>query len=208
VARKGLIRATLAACAVTVAVAVPSVAQAGLISGLLGAVLPQCGELTQPFAQFDDYSYYYAIPNQGLENGATGWALSGGASVVGDNEPWQVSGPGDRALSLPAGASATTPATCINILSPHIRLFADAPDANGPLEVQVIFRGLTGNLLGILNYGTFMPGQYQGWQPSGDVFSLLGLPLVTSSVQVKFTNLSSHGAWRVDDVYVDPFKAR
>src|SRR3954449_8195889 len=206
VAKKRMIRAVVAACAAGAVVALPGVAQAGLISGLLGAVVPTCGTIPQPFAQFGDNGNYYAVPNLGMESGTSGWTLTGGASGFADNEPWQVSGTGTHALSLPPGSSATTPATCINLLSPHIRMFADGSDANGPVKVQVIFHGLTGNLLGILNYGTFQPGSYPDWQPSADVFSLLALPLATTSVQVKFTPVTTQGSWKIDDVYIDPFR--
>ena len=63
-------------------------------AGLLGKVLPQCGDTTQAFSQWGDFGAYCAFPNLGFDKGSSGWTLSGDASVVSDNEPWQVSGPG------------------------------------------------------------------------------------------------------------------
>jgi hypothetical protein len=206
VAKISNLRKMAAVCAAGVVVMLPGTAHAGLISGLLGIVVPDCGPVTQPFAQFGDNNSYFPVPNLGLENGSNGWTLSGGARVVGGNEPWNVSGPGSSALALPPGASATTPATCINLLAPHIRTFASAPGATGSMRVDVQFRGLTGNLLGILNYGTFRPGDYPGWKPTANVASLLGLPVLTTSITIKFTSLASSGTWQVDDVYVDPMR--
>jgi hypothetical protein len=197
------IRRTVAISAAAAVVAIPGTAHAGLISGLTDLLLPTCSPTSQPFAQFGDNASYYPVPNGGLETGSTGWTLSGPASVVADNEPWQVSGSGSHALSLAPGASATTPATCINLLDPNIRLFA-ASGANGPMRVDVVFRGVTGNLLGILNLKTFQAGSYPDWRPSEKVLSLLALPVLTSKVQIKFTSLATSGSWQVDDVYIDP----
>lgn len=193
----------LALIASVAALAAPA-ANAGLISGIVGVALPTCGAASQPFAQFGDFRSYYSVPNNGLESGSTGWSLSRGAAVVAGNEPWHVSGPGAFSLGLPAGASALTPATCINLLDPAIRFFAASADANGVLHVQVIFRGLLGNTLGILNSADLAPADYMGWSPTEAVSSALALPLGTTSFQLRLTSTASSGTWQVDDVYVDP----
>ena len=47
------------------------------------------------------------------------------------------------------------------------------------------------------------------WQPSTPVGMLSGtLPLLTTSVQFRFTPADSNGAWLVDDVYLDPLMHR
>jgi len=47
------------------------------------------------------------------------------------------------------------------------------------------------------------------WQPSPDITMLGGvLPLFTTSVQIRFPPVGTAGAWRIDDVYVDPLKHR
>jgi hypothetical protein len=206
VANTRSLRMLVAVCAAGAAVALPGAANAGLISGLTGALLPTCGATSQVFQQFGDSSHYYPVPNQGFENGSAGWTLTGGAKVVTGSEPWGVSGAGTSSLSLPPGSSATSPATCINLLAPHIRLFSTAGAADGNLNVQVVFKGLTGNLLGILNYGTFSADSYRAWRPSDQVASLLALPLATMAVQLKFTPVTSSGSWQIDDVYIDPLR--
>lgn len=202
--RKTLVLLALASALAAALAAGSAPAQGGLISGLTGIVAPSCSSLSQPFAQFGDNSWYYPVPNQGLESGSSSWTLSGSTAVVAGNEPWKVSGAGSHALSIGNGASAISAPTCISLLAPHIRLFADGSNATGSLQVQVLFRGPTGNLLGILNYGTFRPGDYAGWRPSANVSSALALPLLTSSMQVKLTSLG--GTWRIDDLYVDPVR--
>src|ERR1700742_4309880 len=64
--------------------------------------------LTQPFAHYGDTAAYRSVGT--FEDGAAGWALSGGAKAASGNETAHVSGAADSpSLPLPAGASATTP---------------------------------------------------------------------------------------------------
>jgi hypothetical protein len=194
--------ALAAALAATVC-SVPS-ANAGRLDGLGQLLLPTCGASGQPFAQFGDYRSYFPIPNNGFESGSKGWTLSGGARVITANEPWHVNGSGSWALSLAPGATATSPATCINLLNPSFRMFARSAAADRDLKVQILFRGLTGNVLGVLNFASFDSGRYADWQPSQDVPSVLALPLLTVSAQIRFTSVASSGTWQVDDIFVDP----
>jgi hypothetical protein len=190
-----VLAATVAAAGLTV-----PVASGGLISGLL----PFCGTTTHPFTPWGDSNAYCAFPNLGFESGSTGWALSGKASVVAANEPWHVSGAGTHALQLAPGASALSAPLPVSLLDPYLRLFAHSVGANGSLHVQVYFRGLTGNLTGLLNFGSLSPSGYASWQPTAKVLSALALPLLTSTVQVQLTSQANSGSWQVDDVYLDP----
>ena len=196
------------AVAAAVVLTVVPAANAGLVSGLVGAALPSCGSTTRPFAQFGDGGSYCTLKNNGFENGSAGWTLSGGASVVADNEPWFVNGPGGNALDLPPGASATSSPVPISLLDPYFRLFARGTATDGALRVQILFRGLTGNLTGVLNASDLSPSDYASWEPSGDVASLLALPLGTSSAQVVVTSRAGSGDWEIDDVFVDPWLNR
>ena len=196
------------AFAAAVVLTVVPAANAGLVSGLVGAALPSCGSTTRPFAQFGDGGSYCTLRNNGFENGSAGWTLSGGASVVADNEPWFVNGPGRSALDLPPGASATSSPVPISLLDPYFRLFARSSAADGALRVQILFRGLTGNLTGVLNASDLSPSDYASWEPSGYVASLLALPLGTSSAQVVVTSRAGSGDWEIDDVFVDPWLNR
>ncbi|MES1248970.1 MAG: hypothetical protein ABUS54_14990 [Actinomycetota bacterium] len=179
--------------------AVPA-AGAGLLDPVTQLVLPTCGTNTYPFAQFGDGHAYFGFGNNGFESGATGWSLTGGAFVGNGNEPWYKNGSGAHSLVLPQGASATSPGFCINLLDPAVRMFTRGA-AGGDLQIQVLFRGLTGNLTGILNLddqaGTGV------WTPSDRVSSALGLPLLTAYAQIRVT--AAGGTWQVDDAFVDPW---
>jgi hypothetical protein len=172
------------------------------------SLLPSCGATTNPFTPWGDASSYCAFPNLGFESGITGWTLNGNASVVATNEPWHVSGPGTHALQLGPGASALSSPLPVNLLDPYLRFFAHSVSANGSLNVQVYFRGLTGNLTGLLNFGSLSPSGYASWQPTSKVLSALALPLLTSTVQVQITSQAKSGNWQVDDAYLDPRVAK
>jgi hypothetical protein len=190
----------LAVVLVAAGLAVP-VATASLLGG---GLLPSCGATSYPFKPWNDSAAYCAFPNLGFESGSTSWTLKGSATVVAANEPWHVSGAGKRALQLGPGASAVSSPLPVNLLDPYMRFFAHSVGANGSLHVQVIFRGLTGNVTGLLDFGTLSPAGYATWQPTQRVLSALALPLLTSTAQVQFTSQAKSGSWQLDDVYLDP----
>jgi hypothetical protein len=183
------------------AFAVPS-ANAGLFDPVLNIVAPTCGTTSHPFQQFGDNNSYYSFTNSTFENGTSGWTVSRGASVVADNEPFHVAGGGSHALLLEPGASVTSPNFCINLLDPAGRGFVKSLAANGDLQIQVIFHGLSGNLTGLLNVATLSGEDYASWQPTARFSSALALPLFTTSAQIRITAKS--GSWEVDDIFVDP----
>jgi len=196
-------RVFLPVLAAAALLAVPA-ANAGLLDPITSAlapvtnvVLPTCGSNGYPFAQFGDRSPYYGFTNNGFESGSYGWSLSGGAYVSFGNEPWFVNGWGSRSLVLPSGASATSPGFCINLLDPAVRMFAKGQNG-GNLKIQVLFRGLTGNLLGVLNYGE--ANGTGSWAATDRISSQLGLLVAYAQIRVT----AASGTWQVDDAFVDP----
>jgi hypothetical protein len=167
----------------------------------LGLACPDA--TSKPFAPWSDYANYAFAPNGGFESGATGWSLSG-AKVVPGNESFYIHASGEKySLSMPAGASATSPPMCISLLSGKMRFVARG-DSGAKVKVQIIYRGLLSSVLGILDGGTYSVGT--SWKPSSQVGMLGGtLPLLTSSVSFRFTAVG--GAVAVDDVYLDPMKS-
>jgi hypothetical protein len=158
---------------------------------------------TKPFAAWSDYANYAFVPDGGFEAGASGWSLSG-ARVVAGNESFYVHSRTDKvSLSLPAGASATSPPMCISLFSSKMRFVARG-DAGTKVKVQIVYRGLLSSLLGILDGGTYSTAS--SWKPSPQIGMLGGLlPLLTSSVSFRFTAVG--GAVAIDDVYLDPMKS-
>lgn len=186
------------------AAAVMAAPAASALGALRLALLPSCGATSHPFALWNDNDAYCAFPNLGFESGKTSWAMTGSTSIVAANEPWHVSGPGTHALRLGPGAVAVSSPLPVSLLDPWVRFFARSAGANGTLHVQVVFRGLLGNLTGILNVGSLSPSSYASWRPTARVSSLLALPIATTSAQIVLTSQAKSGSWQVDDVYLDP----
>jgi hypothetical protein len=162
------------------------------------------GAATHPFASWGDLSSYTLVPGGSFESGAPGWTLAGGARVVSGNESYFTSSRSDsHSLALPTGSSATTAPFCVSLLRPTIRLFvANGGSSASRLRVKVVFRGLLG-ILGVLDGGTISSGP--AWKPSPVMLATLNAPLGTKSAQFVFTPADSSGAWRIDDLYVDPW---
>jgi hypothetical protein len=156
------------------------------------------------FAAWSDNGNYAFVPDGGFEAGGLGWRLSGGARVVSGNESFYVHGKTDKAsLSLPAGASATSPPMCISLLSSKMRFLARG-NSGSSVKVQILYQGLLSSVLGLLDGGTISVGD--AWKPSPAIGMLGGvLPLLTASVSFRFTAVG--GAAAIDDVYLDPMKS-
>src|SRR4051794_23799051 len=100
--------------------------------------------LGQTFLPWIDLAYYQPAPDSGFENGGS-WSLAGGASTVEANDPYL---PGQNALDLPAGATATTAPICVTVAHPTLRFFArNTGSSLAPLTVTVQFRTLLGVVL-------------------------------------------------------------
>ena len=135
-----LLRLALAGAAALAAIAPASASAAsgGLLGGTLKAVTGAVGQSTtacdagavtaKTFAPWLDQSNYKPAPGGDFEAGSPGWTLTGGAKIVYGNASQQVGGAGRRSsLQLAPGASATSPASCVGLAEPTIRMFATVP---------------------------------------------------------------------------------
>ena len=168
----------------------------------LGLACPSA--TSTPFAAWKDYANYAFAPDGGFESGGSGWSLSGGARAVSGNESYYVHSRTDKtSMSLPKGASATSPGMCISLLSSKMRLLVRG-DAGSSVKVQVVYRGLLSSVLGIFDGGAISAG---GTWKASPALGMLGgvLPLLTTSVSFRFTAVN--GAAAIDDVYLDPMKS-
>jgi hypothetical protein len=164
--------------------------------------------LAQSFSAWSDYNLYTPVRNAGVEEGAAGWTLSGGATVVPGNEPWKIGGAWHRnALDLPGGSSAITAPLCIDETYPHFRLFARNTGAlKIALKIEVLYFDSKGNIKETKPYDYQSPSN--AWQPTG----MVGINVFTSKTTVaaapvafRFTPTSRDGHFQIDDVYVDPW---
>lgn len=151
--------------------------------------------VSQPFARWLDFAQYELVPGGDFESPA--WNLFGGAQRVAGSDPFAATGVlGSWSLSLPAGASAQSPATCVDAAYPTIRFFTAGI---GLLAVSVVYGNLT------LPAGVAVATG--GWAPS--LVSLTNAGLVAAiadgSAQVSVRVTALAGDVRVDDVFLDPW---
>jgi hypothetical protein len=204
--REGRFAAALAGalCALALA-AQPSPA------GVLVASAPSCddGATSRPFLPWLDLAQYKPAPDGGFEAGAQGWSLAGGAQTVAGNEPWTVGAKADdTALRIPAGGSATSPAFCVGLEHPTVRMFAKRSGGSplSSLRIDVRFEDALGNAHALPIGLVLGDGRWQPTLPMIVVANLLPLlPGEHTPVAVRLVPQGA-GAWVVDDVYVDPFK--
>ena len=210
--RNGLRVLVVAALAVGCAVATGVAA-----SPAHGGLLSCDGQAAAPaFARWLDPIPYSLVPGGDFE-GAHGWKLSGGATVVSGNDPYDVR-PGSSSLSLPAGASATSPSTCVGTLALTMRMMAsNSGSLLSPLKVEILYTtasgvrrtALVGNRTGTAAWGPGLLPDVYLLASLGPLLSQVGQNggLVTQ-VQFRLTaqsGLLGSGRWRVDGVFVDPW---
>ena len=183
---------TIVALGVLSAVALPvSVARADLVN------VNPCNDaaLSQPFAAWGDLASYEIAPGGDFES--SGWALAGGARRVAGSESYAAAGaPGSWSLSLPAGSSARSPATCVDAAYPTIRFFIAGA---GTVLVSVV----DGNLE--IPAGAAVAAG--GWLPTPVMLTnsavIAAASAGTANVSLRFTAVTGHP--RVDDVFIDPW---
>ena len=174
-----------------------------------------CGhQASQPFLRWLDPLPYTLLPGGDFESGAAGWKLSGGARVVDGNEPFNVGGAGGtRSLLLPAGSSATSPTMCMGLVLPIVRYFSTGGNLLSYMRVEAVYTDPSGRQRSIDLLPPGLPTK--SWAPSLPALQLMGLLNVltldglTSEIALRFTpkgTLFGSGSWRIDDVYVDPWK--
>ncbi len=208
---RGTMRGLMAVAVAFAALAAGSAAPAHAGDGsLLG-----CGyEATHPFLRWLDPLPYTLLPGGDFESGAAGWKLSGGARVVSGNEPFYLNSRGDtHSLLLPAGSSATSPPMCMGLLLPIVRYVSTGGNLLSYLRVEAVYTDPSGRQRSI----DLLPGGLptRSWSPSLPALQLMGalnvltLDGLTSDIALRFTpkgTLFGSGTWRLDDVYVDPWK--
>jgi hypothetical protein len=191
-------------------VASPANAAGSSDGSLLG-----CGYgASHPFMRFLDPLPYTLLPDGGFEAGGAGWTLTGGARVAAGNEPWNASGPGSSSLVLPRGSSATSPSMCMGLVLPVVRFFSTGGNLLSYMQVDALYTDAAGRQRSVMLLPIGLPSG--SWIPNlpmlqlGGAVNALTLNGLTTDIQLRFTPrgglFGNSGTWRVDDVYVDPWK--
>lgn len=160
----------------------------------------------QVFAQWHDRKRYVLTENGGLEQGDAGWTLADGAAAVEGNEPFLVNDAADhQSLSLPAGSSATSPATCFSAQNSVFRFVARTDGTRrSRLKVEVLYtngNGKASRVAGKLRAG-------DAWKPTKKLSLAIGRAkghgkLKAGTVSFRFTPIGP-GNWQIDDLHLDP----
>ncbi len=199
-----------AAAAVTAIVALAAGATTAN-AGVLVASAPDCAaqSLLKTFLPWWDIADYTALSGGDFEGAGDGWSMTGGAAIANGNESYYVGGSQDsRSLSLPAGASATSPAICVGLSHPTIRFFAKRRSGGwlslASVRVDVLFETSTGEVASLPIGGAGNGGSWQPTSPMVVVANLLPLlPGERTPVAFRFTAQGAN--FSVDDVWVDPY---
>jgi hypothetical protein len=151
--------------------------------------------LSQPFAPWLDFSNYELAPGGDFETST--WSLSGGASIVPGSEPYAATGTlGQYSLSVPAGASAESPSTCVDAANPTVRMFVGG---TGTVAVSVVYGGVA--------IPTGVAVAAGSWVPTAPMLTGSAIPGLTfggtAPVSLQVTGLT--GSPQVDDVFIDPW---
>ena len=117
-------------------------------------------------------------------------------------------GRGDqRSLALPAGASALSSPICLGLGDPTVRFFSSGGALGSLLKVDAIYDTALGTIT--TPVGVVLPTR--NWSPGlpqlllANIVGLTSLKGTTTSARLRFTTIGK-AEWRIDDVYVDPWK--
>lgn len=182
-----------------------TLAVSGVSAGSAQASSASCPNypLSQPFLKWGDANSYTLVAGGDFENSPTGWTLSGGAQRSSGSEPYAATGKlGGWSLSLPAGASAQSPFTCVGSNDRTFRFFTRSEGTSATLVAQVVYQTLLGNIA--VPVGTLVIGN--SWQPSPILHTGAALANAiangTVHVALRFSTLTGNA--RIDDVFLDP----
>jgi hypothetical protein len=173
-------------------------------AAVIGTTACNSSTPTQPFAQWGDSHAYDLVPGGDFAPGAPGWKLSGGATTIAGGQPYNVPGAShSSALYLPAGASATSPLTCVNAAYPTLRLFTRNNSLTSALVVQVLYDEPVLGLVALPVGATALSTSWKPTSPMPTLSAVAGaLTGGTAQVALRFTAIG--GASEIDDVFIDP----
>lgn len=170
---------------------------AGALPGAALAAECPVQPTSKAFAQFGDTNDYYLAPGGAFES--LTWSSVGSVDLSFDNDPFELA-PGVLSARLDNGESVST-SFCVDRTMPHLRLVAKRIDGQLDVTVRTAYNGSTDSSSGSLDNSY----HERSWGPSSYV------PLKTDAIPVGESGTAtitfrSQGAWRIDNVFVDPFR--
>lgn len=162
------------------------------------------------FSLWNDDRSYFRAPDGGFESPLSEWRLGNGAAIVSDNQPWKLAANDSRALQLGPNATAEGRTMCTGAGEEYARFFVRDPGViNARLRIDVTVRSrYTGLSITMTSY-EWSQG-VAGWRVAEPVWVPdMRFDNQYQEVTMVIVNDSPYasGTWKVDDVYVDPFKS-
>jgi hypothetical protein len=114
---------------------------------------------------------------------------------------------------MPSGSSATSPEMCMGLVLPVVRFFSSGGSLLSYMQVDAIYTDTSGRKRSVTLLPVGLPSGK--WVPSVPLLQLAGtlnaltLNGLTTNISLRFTprgGLFGSGTWKIDDVYVDPWK--
>lgn len=168
-----------------------------------------CVELpvTKAFKKFGDTADYSPAPG-GTFEGASGWTLKNGATIVGGNENAGVAS-GTRSLSLGPKAYAISPEFCVSEQNPYFRFMKKTNFWYSTFSALVLYRDAQGTPTKAQFVASSNKDIFPGlWKPSTVNPLAVKIPLLsggkTASVQIMLQ--ANLGITQIDSVMVDPYR--
>ena len=193
---------TTAAISLTVTTGV--LATAGLASA--AAVPCSARTLTTPFTSVGDANQYFPVDGGTFESATTSWVL--GASAARNTSyqnPAKINGASNAAgLKISKGGAPKTGDVCLYTNEASMRFYYKAPGTAGSnLTVTV-----NSTYNGKVSTNTWsMNGTTGGWMLS-PIITIPIIPGTTTSQTVTITFAAAGDDWAIDDVMIDPIKAK
>ncbi len=169
-------------------------------------------ELSTPLLAFKDARSYFTAPGGDFQSGtAQGWRFSGGAKIAAGSHSFTSLGLVNQyALSLPAGAVATSPEFCVDLNYPTFRFMMAqvAKDGDGKLAVDVIYPDL--EMKNAREAKKLSSDHSDGWALSRDVElepKRAGKEAGWRHVALRFRSTAKpddSSEYRIDNLLIDP----
>jgi hypothetical protein len=152
----------------------------------------------------------YALAPQGDLSDTSQWTLKKTSLSV-DHDPFS---PSQASLVFGGDGQAVTPAMCVNLANPTIRLFIRDINASGKarLKIDVLYEDFDGHVQHT-TIAKLVAGD--AWQPSVAIpigVNILSTASANGVTAVAFAfkaeGLKNGESWAIDGLYVDPFSSR
>lgn len=163
---------------------------------------------TKAFAAWGDKADYSLLSGGGFEPGTSGWQLNtSSAKLVADQDSYNVSGKGSRALELGAPSSAASPAFCVDTTNPHFKFMVKTVKA-ATLTTIIQYQRADGSWANALS--AQVKRAASGWQPTDPNPLSTSVPGLVAgrTANVRLWWINTGGTSRIDSVMVDPYRTR